>query len=197
MFYGLAGSGLLYNLVIRKMIPAVWRQKCASMAQGRILEVGVGTGLMLPFYGPAAAEVVGVDLSSDMLEQAAKSASDFSFPVELKQMDVESLRLEAGTFDTIVSAFVFCSVNHPLQGLSECRRVLRPGGRLILMEHVGSQKCWVSAFLKLLNPLSVLLLGDHLTRDTVGIAREAGFRIDRVERLHGDLVILAVGTVEK
>ena len=197
MFYRLAGSGLLYNLVIRKMIPAVWRQKCATMAQGRILEVGVGTGLMLPFYGSAATEVVGIDLSSDMLDQAAKISSGFSFPVQLEQMDVENLRLESGSFDTVVSAFVFCSVNHPLQGLSECRRVLRPGGRLILLEHVDSQKWWVSTFLKLLNPLSVLLLGDHLTRDTVGVAREAGFRIDRVERLHGDLVILAVGTVEK
>ena len=187
MFYGFAGSGLLYNLVIRKMIPAVWRQKCATMAQGQILEVGVGTGLMLPFYGSAATEVVGIDLSSDMLDQAAKISSGFSFPVQL----------ESGSFDTVVSAFVFCSVNHPLQGLSECRRVLRPGGRLILLEHVDSQKWWVSTFLKLLNPLSVLLLGDHLTRDTVGVAREAGFRIDRVERLHGDLVILAVGTVEK
>ena len=197
MFYRLAGSGLLYNLVIRKMIPAVWRQKCAAMAQGRILEVGVGTGLMLPFYGSAATEVVGIDLSSDMLDQAAKISSGFSFPVQLEQMDVENLRLESGSFDTVVSAFVFCSVNHPLQGLSECRRVLRPGGRLILLEHVGSQKWWVSALLKLLNPLAVLLLGDHLTRDTVGVAREAGFRIDRVERLHDDLVILAVGTVEK
>ena len=197
MFYGFAGSGLLYNLVIRKMIPAVWRQKCATMAQGQILEVGVGTGLMLPFYGSAATEVVGIDLSSDMLDQAAKISSGFSFPVQLEQMDVENLRLESGSFDTVVSAFVFCSVNHPLQGLSECRRVLRPGGRLILLEHVDSQKWWVSTFLKLLNPLSVLLLGDQLTRDTVGVAREAGFRIDRVERLHGDLVILAVGTVEK
>ena len=197
MFYGFAGSGLLYNLVIRKMIPAVWRQKCATMAQVRILEVGVGTGLMLPFYGSAATEVVGIDLSSDMLDQAAKISSGFSFPVQLEQMDVENLRLESGSFDTVVSAFVFCSVNHPLQGLSECRRVLRPGGRLILLEHVDSQKWWVSTFLKLLNPLSVLLLGDHLTRDTVGVAREAGFRIDRVERLHGDLVILAVGTVEE
>ncbi|MHC1759793.1 MAG: class I SAM-dependent methyltransferase [Negativicutes bacterium] len=197
MFYRLAGSGLLYNLVIRKMIPAVWRQKCAAMAQGRVLEVGVGTGLMLPFYGSAATEVVGIDLSSDMLDQAAQISSGFSFPVRLKQMDVEALRLEAGVFDTVVSAFVFCSVDHPLQGLSECRRVLRPGGRMIFIEHVGSQKWWVSAFLKLLNPLSVLLLGDHLTRDTVGIAREAGFRIDRVERLYGDLVILAVGTVEE
>ncbi len=197
MFYGFAASGPLYNLVIRKMIPAVWRQKCASSAQGRILEVGVGTGLMLPFYGPAATEVVGIDLSSGMLDQTAKISSGFSFPVRLKQMDVENLQLEAGVFDTVVSAFVFCSVQDPLQGLSECRRVLRPGGRLILMEHVGSQKWWIAALLKLLNPLSVLLLGDHLTRDTVGIAREAGFRIDRVERLYGDLVILAVGTVEQ
>ena len=136
MFYRLAGSGLLYNLVIRKMIPAIWRQKCAAPAEGQILEVGVGTGLMLPFYGPAATEVVGIDLSSDMLDQAAKSASDFSFPVRLQQMDVENLQLETASFDTVVSAFVFCSVGNPLQGLLECRRVLRPSGRLILMEHV-------------------------------------------------------------
>ena len=66
---------------------------------------------------------------------------------------------------------------------------------MIFMEHVGSQTFWISALLKLANPFSVFLLGDHLTRDTVALARKAGFRVDHVERLSGDLVILAVGTV--
>jgi ubiquinone/menaquinone biosynthesis C-methylase UbiE len=177
------------------MIPDAWRQRCADLAQGRVLEVGIGTGLMLPFYNSSVTEVVGIDSSAEMLDQAAKKETSLSFPVRLEQMDVEELRLESAAFDTVVSSFVFCSVKKPLKGLSECRRVLRPGGRMIFMEHVGSQTFLVSALLKLANPFSVLLLGDHLTRDTVALAREAGFRVDNVERLSGDLVILAVGTV--
>ena len=195
MLYGLAGSGLLYDAVVKRMIPDEWRQRCADLAQGRVLEVGIGTGLMLPFYNSAVTEVVGIDFSADMLGRAANIETRLSFPVLLEQMDVEDLRLESASFDTVVSSFVFCSVKNPWKGLSECRRVLRPGGRMIFMEHVGSQTFWVSALLKLANPFSVLLLGDHLTRDTVALAREAGFRVDHVERLSGDLVILAVGTV--
>ena len=195
MFYGLAGAGLLYDFFVKRMIPDSWRHKCAALGQGRVLEVGIGTGLMLPFYDSAVTEVVGIDLSRDMLDRASKISSRFSFPVRLEQMDVENLRLESASFDTIVSAFVFCSVKNPLKGLSECRRILRPGGRLILMEHVGSRNFWVSALLKIADPFTVFLLGDHLLRDTAALAREAGFRIDRVEGLYGDLVILAVGTV--
>jgi SAM-dependent methyltransferase len=150
---------------------------------------------MLPFYGSPVTEVVGVDLSADMLGRAAKLSTGLSFPLRLEQMDVEDMSLESASFDTVVVSFVFCSVKNPLKGLSECRRVLRRGGRLVLMEHVGSRKFWAGALLTIANPLSVLVLGDHLTRDTVALAREAGFRIERVEYLSGDLVILAVGTV--
>ena len=195
MLYDFKGSALIYDAVVKRMIPEAWRRKCAGLARGKVLEVGIGTGLMLPFYGSDVSEVVGIDFSAQMLGRAAKLSKSVTFPVRLKQMDVENLSLESATFDTVLSSFMFCSVKHPLQGLSECRRVLRRGGRIILMEHVESRKFWVSTLLKLANPLSVLLLGDHLTRDTLGLAREAGFRIDRVENLHGDLVLLIIGTV--
>lgn len=197
MLYGLKGSARLYDAVVKRMIPDAWRQRCAALARGRVLEVGIGTGLMLPFYGSAVTELVGVDLSADMLGRAAKSSARLSFPLRLEQMDVEDMSLESASFDTVVVSFVFCSVKNPLKGLSECRRILRRGGRIVLMEHVGSQKLWVSALLKIANPLTVILLGDHLTRDTVALAREAGFRIERVEYLSGDLVILAVGMVDE
>ena len=195
MLYGLEGSALLYDAVVKRMIPDDWRQRCAALARGQVLEVGIGTGLMLPFYGSNVSRVVGIDRSADMLAGAAKRAGSFVFPIRLEQMDVEDLRFESATFDTVVSSFVFCSVKNPLRGLAECRRVLRTGGRIVLMEHVASRKFLVSALLKLANPFSVLLLGDHLTRDTVALVREAGFRVDHVERISGDVVILAVGTV--
>ena len=195
MLYDFEGSALIYDAVVKRMIPDEWRQRCADSAQGRVLEVGIGTGLMLPFYGSGVTEVVGIDSSADMLAGAAKKADSFQFPIRLDTMDVEALRFESASFDTVVSSFLFCSVKNPLQGLSECLRVLRPGGRIVLMEHVASQKIWISTLLNIINPLSVLLLGDHLTRDTLGLARDAGFHIDRVENLHGDLVLLIVGTV--
>ncbi|MBP2666161.1 MAG: ubiquinone/menaquinone biosynthesis methyltransferase [Firmicutes bacterium] len=195
MLYDFEGSALIYDAVVKRMIPEAWRIKCAGLARGKVLEVGIGTGLMLPFYDSGVSEVVGIDFSAEMLARAAKLSKSINFPVRLERMDVENLSLESAAFDTVVSSFMFCSVKHPLQGLSECRRVLRRGGRIILMEHVESRKFGVSTLLKLANPLSVLLLGDHLTRDTLGLARDAGFHIDRVENLHGDLVLLIVGTV--
>ena len=195
MFYEFAGASRLYDFVINRAIPDEWRQRCADSAHGRILEIGIGTGLMLPFYGSGVTEVVGIDSSADMLAGAAKRADRFAFPVRLETMDVEQLRYESTAFDTVVAAFVFCSVKNPRRGLAECRRVLRPGGRLVLMEHVRSRKGWLALALTALNPVTVFLLGDHLTRDTVGLAQEVGFRIESVEALWNDLVILAKGTV--
>ena len=195
MFYEFAGAGRLYDFVINKAIPADWRRRCAALAGGRVLEVGVGTGLMLPYYDSAVTEVVGIDHSPAMLEQAGIPARGCSFPVRLETMDVEELQCESASFDTVVAAFVFCSVKNPRRGLAECRRVLRPGGRLVLMEHVRSRKGWLALALTALNPVTVFLLGDHVTRDTVALAREVGFRIESVEALWNDVVILAKGTV--
>ena len=195
MFYKFSGSGRLYDFVINKAIPTEWRRHCAMLARGRVLEVGVGTGLMLPYYDSAVTEVVGIDLSPGMLEQAGIPARGCSFPVRLETMDVEQLQYGSASFDTVIAAFVFCSVKNPRRGLAECRRVLRPGGRLVLMEHVRSRKDWLALALTALNPVTVFLLGDHLTRDTVALAREAGFRMEFVEGLWRDVVILAKGTV--
>lgn len=180
-----------YNLV-DFIIPADWRRKAAAAAYGRVLEVGIGTGLNLPFYTAACTEAVGIDVSPRMLGKAEKQAAACPAPVSLAVMDVERLTLPAASFDCVLAAFVFCSVPDPAAGLEECRRVLKPGGRLILLEHMDSDNKLAHALLILLEPLTLRRLGDHLTRRTAEAAKQAGFHTVSEEKLFGDVVRMII-----
>lgn len=105
-------------------------------AEGRVLEVGVGTGLNLRFYEPARVrEVVGIDPSAPILERARHRLPDARVPVSLVRASAELLPLDAASFDSIVLTYTLCSVERPAAALAEMRRVLRPGGRLYFVEH--------------------------------------------------------------
>lgn len=157
----------------RKWRPMLWERAPA----GRVLEVGIGTGANSPYY-PERVRVVGIDLSGRMLARAAGSPEAGAGRAPgLVQMDAQALGFQDEAFDAAVGTFVFCSVPDALQGLVETRRALRPGGRLLLLEHVRSPRPVISRFMDWLNPMAVRTMGVNINRDTAEAVRRAGFRI--------------------
>ncbi len=142
---------------------------------GRLLEVGIGTGKNIPHY-PENVSFVGIDISRRMLLRAKKRAMGSGRSVELVLADVEALPFRDQSFDAAVASYVFCSVENPLRGLREVRRVLRRGGRARFLEHMRCENRIGGALLDLLNPL-VRLIGPEINRRTAENIRRAGFRI--------------------
>lgn len=181
----------VYDASVR-IIPRCWRLRATSLTYGRVLEVGIGTGINLALYPPACTGVVGIDVSPAMLAQAREKAPPHFGSVELAEMDVQELRFASESFDCVLATFVFCTVPDPLRGLQECRRVLNNAGRLVLLEHTGSDQACLSWLMDKVNPLTVRFLGDHINRDTVKTVKEAGFEKVTVEKLWGDIIRLIV-----
>lgn len=160
-----------------------WRRELWSLARGpRILEIGVGTGKNMPFY-PAGAEVTAVDLTPAMLERARRRAARLGLDVELRTGDVQALDLPDHRFDTAVATFVFCSVPDPVLGLRELARVVKTGGRILLLEHVRPDRPFLGALMDLLNPLTVRLVGVNVNRRTVENVERSGLLLEDVDDL--------------
>ena len=145
---------------------ALRRQLWGRIDGGRVLEVGVGTGRNLPYHPPQGG-VTAIDISPKLLAKAARKARKKGQPVELGLMDAQRLAFADGSFDSAATTFVFCSVPDPLVGLAEVRRVLKPGGRFLLLEHVRSKNRVLGWLMDRLNPIAVRLSGANINRDTV------------------------------
>ena len=155
-----------------------WRRWLASGASGRTLDVGCGTGRGLPLYGPGV-RAIGLDPAWDSLGRARRRAPG----VPLVQGSAEALPFRAGTFDTVVSSLVFCSVAEPARGLAEVKRVLRPDGRLRMIEHVRSRRAWKAAFQDRVQPLWTWASGGcHPNRETERAVESAGLAIEADDR---------------
>jgi ubiquinone/menaquinone biosynthesis C-methylase UbiE len=161
-----------------------WRRWLVDGATGSILDIGCGTGRNLPLYG-AGARVVGMDVSAPALARARRRRQD----VPLVPGDAEALPFRSGAFDTVVSGLVFCSVPDAARGLSEVRRVLRPGGALRMLEHVRATGRLKARVQDRWQPLWTRITGGcHWNRDTEAAVTRAGFDIDRTERrARGDM----------
>jgi len=165
------------------------RRTVTGEAVGRALEVGVGTGQNLPFYDPEiTAELVGIDFSQGMLARARTKPC--RVPLTLLEMGAEHMTFPDGSFDTVLGTCVFCTAPDPILGLREVRRVCKPGGRIVLLEHVRLNTPLAGFLMDLIAPLVVALVGCHINRRTVDNARLAGLHIEHVEKLKGDLVYL-------
>lgn len=165
-----------------------WRRRLQTAVQGpAVLEAGVGTGRNLSYY-PEGVAVTAVDLSPRMLARARSTAARLGRRVDLRVMDVEHLAFGDQTFDTVCATFVFCSVPDPVQGLTELRRVCKPQGRLLLLEHMRPGHWFWGWLFDRLNFLVVRITGANINRRTMDNLRAAGWRVVREDRLASDIV---------
>jgi ubiquinone/menaquinone biosynthesis C-methylase UbiE len=170
------------------------KRRLFSKIRGETLMLAAGTGNDFRFFPPGQS-IVAIDISARMLERAAKKAAAYQGKLELRQMDACELEFGDNRFDTIVTVCTFCSVPRPVVGLRELYRVLKPGGQILMFEHVRSKIGPLGVFLDLMTPLS-RLLGPDLNRDTVGNVQKAGFRIRREENVYLDIVKIIEGAKE-
>lgn len=160
-----------------------WREMLWRKVEGgNVLEVGVGTGTNFPYYPPQA-EITAIDFSEKMLAYARDKASKQGVQIRLKQMDVQKLEFADNTFDTVVASFVFCSVPDPVGGLTEVERVCKPGGQVLLLEHVLSANRVLARLMNLANPLVVRSIGANINRRTIENVANSGLRVEQVTGL--------------
>jgi ubiquinone/menaquinone biosynthesis C-methylase UbiE len=170
-----------------RLLFASSREWLCSRARGDVLEIGIGTGQNLPHYPPGV-RLVGIDLSPAMLAIARRRAAELDLPVELHEGNAEALPFGEASFDTVVCGLILCSIPRDRRAIREARRVLRPGGRLLLLEHVRSPVLPVRVGQMLVDPLFVRLESDHLLRDPLDYLEAEGFSLEEVQRLKWGIV---------
>jgi ubiquinone/menaquinone biosynthesis C-methylase UbiE len=173
------------------------RRRLLNQARGRILELGVGTGINLPLYRVAAAAelLVGIDVNGTKLAGTTERQRAVT-PTLILQSDAQRLPFPSDSFDTVVATLVFCSIPQPTVALAEVKRVLRPNGRFLLLEHVRGQGPVSRRLTDWLQPAWYALQGEcHLNRETAVAVSQAGFEIEQVSTHGWGLVqmITAVG----
>jgi ubiquinone/menaquinone biosynthesis C-methylase UbiE len=157
------------------------REWVCSRAAGEVLELAAGTLRNLPFYPPGV-KLTAVELSPEMAAVGRKRAEELGRPVDLRVGDVQKLELPDASFDTVTCTLGFCTIPDTTAAAREACRVLRPGGSLLMLEHVRSPARAVRGVEGLLEPLFIRFMADHLTREPLDYLPSAGFEIDEVER---------------
>jgi ubiquinone/menaquinone biosynthesis C-methylase UbiE len=163
------------------------REWACSQATGQVLEIAVGTGRNLALY-PADVELTAIELSPSMLEIAKRRAEEVGRPVDLQVGDAQALEFPDESFDTVVCTLGLCTIPDDRAATSEAKRVLRSGGRLILLEHVRSPVVPVRLVQRLIEPVTVRLEGDHVLRDPLDYLEAVGFECQHVQRLKWGIV---------
>ncbi len=154
-----------------------------SQATGDTLEVGIGTGLNLPLY-PAGTALTGIDISPAMLKLAADRARRLGRTVDLREADAGALPFGDASFDTVVCTFSLCAIPDHRRAVSEMHRVLRPGGPLLLADHIAGSARSVRVIQWLLETVTVPTGGEHFLRRPLDQVRAEGFAIERQERFN-------------
>ncbi len=174
----------LLDLAMRQSQLAKYRRAVVPAARGRVLEIGIGSGLNLPLYGGNVEAVIGLDPSERLLAMARRRAAEAGVATELTQGSAMAIPLADHAVDAVVMTWSLCSVTDPLAALAEMRRVLKPGGWLFFVEHGLSPEPSVAKWQHRLTPLWCHIAGGcHLDRKVDDLLRGAGFDI---AELHTD-----------
>jgi ubiquinone/menaquinone biosynthesis C-methylase UbiE len=171
-----------------------WRQNLWQKVNNKIdqknmtlLEAGVGTGKNIEYY-PDGIEIYAIDFSPKMIQEAEIKAKKHNKNINLLEMDIQNLDFEDNYFDLIVTSCVFCSVPDPVKGLKELKRVLKKDGRIIMLEHMRSQKELLGKFMDWFNWVSLYTWGANINRKTIDNIEKAGLKLVEVNDLMSDIV---------
>jgi ubiquinone/menaquinone biosynthesis C-methylase UbiE len=172
----------LTHLAMRQKQLLPFRQRVIGAAEGRVLEIGIGSGLNLPLYGGMVASVIGLEPSSELLNMARPRAEAAAASITLLDASAETIPLDSSSIDTVVTTWTLCTIPNAQQALGEMRRVLRPGGALLFVEHGRAPEPGVARWQDRLDPLwSRLAGGCHVNRKMDDLISGSGFRIDALE----------------
>jgi ubiquinone/menaquinone biosynthesis C-methylase UbiE len=178
----------------RFLIGKAMRKELARHLQGDVLELGSGTGATFPFLDwDAVTSLTATDLSGGMLEEARRHEAIVDRPVTFNQVDASALPFGDATFDTVTTSLLLCTVPDPEGTLREMSRVARPGGRIVILEHVRAHNRLLAGTQRLLSPAQQRRMGCHLDRATDNLVREMGFTIvDHRTRFFGVFHLLVL-----
>ncbi len=172
----------LINMAMRNAHLTPYRERIISAAVGRVVEIGIGSGLNLPFYGPQVKELIGLDPSPQLVEMAKRAAQSFATPVTFVEGSAEAIPLDDRSIDTVVTTWTLCSIPEAVQALAEMHRVLRPGGQLLFIEHGLAPEESVRVWQNRVTPLWKCIGGGcHLNRPIQAMIEQAGFTIAALE----------------
>jgi ubiquinone/menaquinone biosynthesis C-methylase UbiE len=164
-----------------RLLFAGGREWVCAQAEGEVLEIAVGTGLNLPHYSDRV-RLTAIEFVPAMLDIARRRAVELGRPVELRLGDAQALEFEDATFDTVVCTLSLCTIPDDRAAVAEVRRVLRPGGRFVLLEHVRSPIRAVRGVQRLLAPAFVRFGADHVLREPLEHMQAEAFSIELLER---------------
>jgi ubiquinone/menaquinone biosynthesis C-methylase UbiE len=165
------------------------REKVCARAEGEVLEIAAGTARNLPHY-PDGVSITGVELSPEMAELGRQRAAELGREIDLRIGNAERLDFADESFDTVVCTFGLCTIPDDAAAVREAKRVLRPGGLLLLAEHVRSPNPVVRTIERIVNPIAHRLGGDNMLREPLDHLRAEGFEIDELERRKAGFVEL-------
>lgn len=182
---GFYGERILPHLIRltmagRDFVP--YRERVVARAEGRVLEVGIGAGDNLRYYGSQVREIIGLEPHPKLAALARRAAAGLAAPVQITETSAERIALDAGSVDTVVTTWTLCSIPEVAVALREMRRVLRPGGRLLFVEHGLSPDGRVRWVQRRVTPVWRRLAGGcHLDRAMNVLIADAGFRIEQLD----------------
>lgn len=172
----------LIDLSMRQRNLAAYRARVIPAAQGRVLEIGIGSGLNLPYYGTAVEQVIGLDPSPKLLAMAREAARQATIPLDLIEDCAEAIPLYNRSIDTIVTTWTMCSIPDVQRALGEMRRILKSEGRLLFVEHGRAPDPGIRRWQDRLTPVWRRIGGGcHLNRAIGELIEGAGFRSERIE----------------